>query len=84
MKLVSQENALKYYQWGKNCEGWTMVDEPDLTVKVEAMPAGTEEVLHYHAYAQQFFFHSERKCGIRSRRQDHHRQGKTRYPYSPQ
>jgi mannose-6-phosphate isomerase-like protein (cupin superfamily) len=54
--VVSKTNPLHHYIWGNNCDGWTLVDKNDLSVKLESMPAGTEEVLHYHENAQQFFF----------------------------
>ena len=56
MKKVSAQEPLKHYQWGNACDGWNLVDEPTLSVKKERMPAGTAEALHYHQYAQQFFF----------------------------
>jgi len=54
--IVSKENPLMHYQWGNHCDGWNLVDENMLSVKLESMPAGTEEILHYHQHAQQFFF----------------------------
>ena len=56
MKKVSAENPLIHYQWGEGCDGWNLVDEENLSVKKERMPAGTAETLHYHVRAQQFFF----------------------------
>ncbi len=56
MKKVSRQEPLSHYHWGENCDGWNMVDEPNLSVKLEKMPPGTAEVLHYHRLARQFFF----------------------------
>lgn len=56
MRKVSKQQPLKHYQWGDGCDGWNLVDEPELSVKQERMPAGTAEQLHYHERAQQFFF----------------------------
>ena len=56
MTKVSKYEPLNHYQWGNACDGWNFVDEPSLSVKQERMPAGTAEALHYHQYAQQFFF----------------------------
>lgn len=53
---VSIQSPLAHYQWGDGCDGWNFVEEPALSVKQERMPAGTSEALHYHQYAQQFFF----------------------------
>lgn len=56
MKPVSKQNPLKQYSWGKASNAWNLVDEKSLSVKLESMPPGEEEQLHYHRYAQQFFF----------------------------
>jgi mannose-6-phosphate isomerase-like protein (cupin superfamily) len=54
--VVSKDKPLKHYVWGAACDGWNLVDNSALSVKQEKMPAGTSEELHYHQYAQQFFF----------------------------
>ena len=56
MRAVSKYQSLKHYQWGADCDGWSLVDEESLSVKQELMPAGTSELKHYHQKAQQFFF----------------------------
>ncbi|PWT76468.1 MAG: cupin domain-containing protein [Bacteroidetes bacterium] len=56
MNAVSKANPLKYYKWGEHCEGWNLVENHNLSVKLETMPAGAEEILHYHQQSQQFFF----------------------------
>lgn len=53
---VSIQAPLKHYQWGNACDGWNLADNAALSVKQERMPAGTAEALHYHQFAQQFFF----------------------------
>lgn len=53
---VSIQAPLAHYQWGDGCDGWNFVEGPGLSVKQERMPAGSSEALHYHQYAQQFFF----------------------------
>lgn len=54
--VVSISRPLSQYNWGKNCEAWNFVDNEELSVKLEKMPAGTEELLHYHNHSQQFFY----------------------------
>ena len=54
--VVSALRPLKHYVWGAGCDGWNLVDRPELSVKQERMPPGTEEAMHYHRQARQFFF----------------------------
>jgi len=56
MDILSKENSLDHYQWGDACDGWVLVDEDSLSVKLERMPAHTAETLHYHERARQFFY----------------------------
>jgi mannose-6-phosphate isomerase-like protein (cupin superfamily) len=42
--------------WGQECKAWELLASADLSIKHEHMPAGTQEVRHRHARAQQFFF----------------------------
>ena len=56
MTIVSAQQPLKHYTWGENCDGWNLVDQPDLSVKQEKMPPHTAEAEHYHRKARQFFF----------------------------
>jgi mannose-6-phosphate isomerase-like protein (cupin superfamily) len=54
--IVSRENPLTHYVWGNNCDGWNLVDKPELSVKMERMPPHTAEQEHFHGRARQFFF----------------------------
>jgi mannose-6-phosphate isomerase-like protein (cupin superfamily) len=56
MNPVSRQHPLKQYVWGKAANAWNLVDEKTLSVKLESMPPGEEEMLHYHVHAQQFFY----------------------------
>lgn len=56
MNIVSKNNPLKHYHWGDGCDGWNLVDESSLSVKLERMPPHTAEQKHFHEKAQQFFF----------------------------
>ncbi|HLP10707.1 MAG TPA: cupin domain-containing protein [Flavobacteriales bacterium] len=53
--MVNKENT-RHYTWGNNCDSWIMVDTEGLSVKQELMPPGTNEELHVHEKARQFFF----------------------------
>ncbi len=46
----------EHYVWGEVCDGWRLLDRPDLSVIEERVPAGGAEVAHVHGRARQFFF----------------------------
>jgi mannose-6-phosphate isomerase-like protein (cupin superfamily) len=52
---TSRETA-PHYAWGDNCDGWHLLQEPNLSVIEERMPPGASEVRHFHRNCQQFFF----------------------------
>jgi mannose-6-phosphate isomerase-like protein (cupin superfamily) len=56
MKALNKHNALHHYKWGNNCDAWVFVDTNELSIKLESMLKQTEESLHYHKKALQFFF----------------------------
>lgn len=55
MEITDINNA-PHYHWGDNCNGWLLLNTPDLSVKEELMQPGTREQLHYHKSARQFFY----------------------------
>lgn len=54
--MVLSKRNIPHYAWGENCEGWIFVENANLSVKRERIPAHTSEQLHYHERVQQFFF----------------------------
>lgn len=54
-RAVSRETA-EHYVWGDACDGWRLLDRPDLSVIEERVPAGGAEVAHVHGHARQFFY----------------------------
>jgi mannose-6-phosphate isomerase-like protein (cupin superfamily) len=46
----------EHYTWGDGCDGWHLVNQDNLSVIQERVPAGKSEQLHYHVKARQFFF----------------------------
>jgi mannose-6-phosphate isomerase-like protein (cupin superfamily) len=56
MNIVSKHNPLKHYQWGDSCDGWNLVDESSISIKLERMRPHTAEQKHFHEKAQQFFY----------------------------
>jgi len=55
-EILSKENCLSHYKWGDNCDGWNLISKPEMAIKQELMPAQTAEKLHFHTYAEQFFY----------------------------
>jgi len=53
--VISIENA-EHYIWGEICDGWHLLKRDDMSVIQERVPAGGEEVMHYHNVARQFFY----------------------------
>ncbi len=56
MTPVSKNNPLLHYHWGTGCQGWNLVSEEGLSVKLERMPPHSSEMSHWHERARQFFF----------------------------
>lgn len=54
--IVFDAKPLQQYKWGNDCDAYVLVDEPQLSVKLEQMPAGTSELMHFHAKVHQFFY----------------------------
>ena len=52
---TSISNA-EHYRWGTACDGWHLLNHPDLSVSQERVPPGQSEIRHYHTNARQFFF----------------------------
>ena len=52
---VSILNA-EHYFWGKESDGWRLLQREEVSVIQERVPAGAAEVMHYHQSSRQFFF----------------------------
>lgn len=53
--MISPTTA-PHYTWADVCDGWKLVDTPNLSVIQERMPTGTQEVRHEHSRVRQFFY----------------------------
>lgn len=53
---IRSVDAAQHYTWGSGCDGWHLVNTPELSVIQERMPTGAAEQYHYHERAQQFFY----------------------------
>lgn len=53
---IADQSTSEHYAWGGVCDGWRLLDRPDLSVIRERVPAGAAEVRHRHHQARQFFF----------------------------
>lgn len=54
--MIKNRKNSEHYTWGTHCSGWPLVNTATLSIIEECMPPNTEEVLHYHKNAQQFFY----------------------------
>ena len=52
---ISRDTA-RHYNWKEVCDGWHLVERDGLSVIAERMPPGTQEDMHYHCRAAQFFY----------------------------
>lgn len=55
MNVLDRKTA-EYYRWGNLCDGWRLLDLPKISVIEESVPAGADEVEHFHSSAHQFFY----------------------------
>jgi len=55
MRPVGTDSA-EHYVWGEVCDGWHLVQTPELSVIEERMPPGASEQRHRHEFARQFFY----------------------------
>lgn len=53
--VARNRQTAEHYTWGVVCEGWRLVDRPDLSVIEERMPPGSREQLHRHERARQTY-----------------------------
>lgn len=56
MHPVIDKQTAPHYSWGDQCEAWALMERPELSIKLERMPPGTKEKLHFHREARQFFY----------------------------
>jgi mannose-6-phosphate isomerase-like protein (cupin superfamily) len=55
MGVTNRANA-DHYSWGSGCDGWRLLDRPDLSVIEERIPPDAGEIRHVHQVARQIFF----------------------------
>ena len=53
--IVSEKNS-KRYEFGKDCEGYFLLESPGFNIKFEKIPAGSTTSWHYHRGMTQFFY----------------------------
>lgn len=55
MPVIDRERA-QHYVWSEICDGWHLLQRPELSVIAERVPPGASETRHRHQHARQFFF----------------------------
>ena len=54
--MKTNKDISDHYTWGQNCDGWHLLKSQNMSIIQERMPPGTQEALHFHSKARQFFF----------------------------
>ena len=54
--MVISKSTATHYQWGNNCDAWTLLQSGKAIFKEEEMPPNTEESLHIHKNTEQLFY----------------------------
>lgn len=54
--MIQSKHNSEHYIWGNSCDSWVLNDSDNLSVKLEKMPVGTAEKLHFHEKAEQVFY----------------------------
>ena len=54
--MITNISTAEHYKWGDVCDGWRLLNRPDLSVIQERIPPGAGEVRHFHSRARQLFF----------------------------
>jgi mannose-6-phosphate isomerase-like protein (cupin superfamily) len=54
--MIANIGTAEHYVWGGACDGWRLLNRPDLSVIQERIPPGAGEARHYHQRARQLFF----------------------------
>lgn len=52
----TDRRTAEHYAWGEVCDGWRLLNGPDLAIIEERVPPGHGEVRHVHERARQFFY----------------------------
>ena len=47
--MTRNRSNAEHYVWGDGCDGWRLLDRPDLSVIEERIPPGRGEVVHFHS-----------------------------------
>jgi mannose-6-phosphate isomerase-like protein (cupin superfamily) len=55
MNIVNTENV-EHYKWGKDSDGWHLLNTEELSIIEELVPAGESEERHFHNKSNQFFY----------------------------
>jgi mannose-6-phosphate isomerase-like protein (cupin superfamily) len=53
--MINTSNASKA-TWGDGCDSWALLDECDLHVQQERLPAGGAEIWHRHERVRQLYY----------------------------
>jgi len=54
--MKKNKSNSEHYTWGQKCSGWHFVKSDHLSIIQELMPPNTKEQIHFHHFAEQFFY----------------------------
>jgi hypothetical protein len=52
--MMTNIETAKHYSWGDGCDGWYLLESPEMTIIQERMPVGAVEKMHRHEKSRQF------------------------------
>lgn len=56
MPAAIKINSQNHYLWGNNCDGWKLVDRPEISLREERIQPGCAEIAHVHLNSHQIFY----------------------------
>ena len=54
--MMTNIKTAKHYSWGDGCDGWYLLESPEMTIIQDRMPVGAAEKMHRHEKSRQFFY----------------------------
>ncbi|MFQ6088132.1 MAG: cupin domain-containing protein [Candidatus Methanofastidiosia archaeon] len=69
--MIRNRSNVPKKEWAPNHFAWALVENDELSVKLEEIPIGGKSNIHYHKRARQFFFVLNGKATVKVENQEH-------------